>query len=512
MMAAVNNNAVQVNLVGAGAGVPYILVDDNVVIADGITEEDSVSQILHWIGFTIDAQREAIQDDAIAKFDDIKVLTEKDVTQLATDFASRTAANGRMSIGARRSKRLKALLHWVQDFYRVSEEPSIVGLTKSTFLADLDAALSRAEVRQTLKSNSDTSSKVADPGPLKSELEWREWEEKFTNFLGCIIGVNGIPLSYVIRDNDEPDTDGQHTNFVSKTVACAPLEGEYYLADRLTVFNLILSFTTGQPSGDWIKNTIKYNDGRRSMQALRAHFAGEGNASRNKAVADALKASLHYKNERAMPFETFLTKCQQMFNIYDKEGESMGEDAKLRFLYGSIQHQGLDSAVQALKVQRTAGIDITYTQAANHLSKAVSELPEYIAKNRNISSLKMGNNETHGSDAIYDDEGNVKTGYISGWQNLKKSDKDIVVAARKRLGIQPGKWRNKSWNKNDDKTKIAADNNRLKQLESQNKKYKVAIKALKRNRTTDDQTPEDTERVDAGDSFGGKASKKKAKS
>ena len=70
----------------------------------------------------------------------------------------------------------------------------------------------------------------------------------------------------------------------------------------------------------------------------------------------------------------------------------------------------------------------------------------------------------------------------------------------------------KNWNKNDDKTKIAADNNRLKQLESQNKKYKVAIKALKRNRTTDDQTPEDTERIDAGDSFGGKASKKKAKS
>ena len=76
-----------------------------------------------------------------------------------------------------------------------------------------------------------------------------------------------------------------------------------------------------------------------------------------------------------------------MFNIYDKEGESMGEDAKLRFLNGSIQHQGLDSAIQALKVQRTAGINISYTQAANHLSKAVSELPEYVAKNRNIPHL-----------------------------------------------------------------------------------------------------------------------------
>ena len=110
MMAAVNNNNVQVNI----GGVPYIPVDGNVIVVDGITEADSVSQILHWIGFTIDAERVAIQNDVITSFDDIKVLTEKDVTQLAIDTASRTAANGRMSIGARRSKSLKSLLHWVR--------------------------------------------------------------------------------------------------------------------------------------------------------------------------------------------------------------------------------------------------------------------------------------------------------------------------------------------------------------------------------------------------------------
>ena len=47
---------------------------------------------------------------------------------------------------------------------------------------------------------------------------------------------------------------------------------------------------------------MKYSDGRRSMKALRAHFAGEGNASRNMAKADRLKEHLHYKSERAMSF------------------------------------------------------------------------------------------------------------------------------------------------------------------------------------------------------------------
>ena len=78
---------------------------------------------------------------------------------------------------------------------------------------------------------------------------------------------------------------------------------------------MIVSFTVGQPSGDWIKDTLKYSDGRKSMNALRTHFAGEGNASRTIADADRLKESLHYKNERSMTFESFLTHLQRMFNI-----------------------------------------------------------------------------------------------------------------------------------------------------------------------------------------------------
>ena len=59
-----------------------------------------------------------------------------------------------------------------------------------------------------------------------------------------------MPLSYVIRENDQPDNTGNHPDFVTETVACALLTGEYYMADRTSVFNMILSFTTGQPLGD----------------------------------------------------------------------------------------------------------------------------------------------------------------------------------------------------------------------------------------------------------------------
>lgn len=485
----------------------YVPVGDNVVIADGITEEDSVKQILYWIGFTIAASRNILAEDAFASFSDIRVLSEKDITSLVTDMGSRNQANGRIHVGTRRAKRLKALVHWVQDFYRVSAEPSIVGLESTSFKLALETSLSRAVIRKSLKNTSDTSAKAADPGELKSEKQWKEWEEKFTNFLGCLIGVTGIPLSYVIRENDNPDYDGDHPNFVSKTIACAPLNGEFYLADRQTVFNLIISFTTGQPSGDWIKDTLRYNDGRRSMKKLRDHFAGEGNASRNKAVADRLKESLHYSSERALSFEKFLTSCQKMFNIYEKEGEEMPEDAKLRFLFTKVKHQGLKAAIEALKAQRTAGTEVTYTMAANHLSTAVSELPEIVARNRNISATGSENSNKKGSPIIYNEDGSIKTGFITGWRNLSKADKKIVLDEKKRLGIKPG---NKSWKRGQSNVN-SSDANRMHQLEDQVKTYKRQIKAYKRLQSGDESKSDNEESFDAGDQFGGKASKKKQK-
>ena len=140
---------------------------------------------------------------------------------------------------------------------------------------------------------------------------------------------------------------------------------------------------------------LRHNDGRRSMQALRNHFSGEGNASRNIAVADRLKESLHYKNERSMTFKSFLTKCQKMYNIYDKEKEPMSDDAKLRFSFRKVLHPGLARKVDALRVKQATDAALTYTKAANHLSTAVSELPDYIARNCAISGVDVKSSTQH---------------------------------------------------------------------------------------------------------------------
>lgn len=491
---------------------PYVLVTGDVIVVDSplLTEEETIRQILHWIGFTVEANRDNLMTESIGTLDDVLSLNQKDVIAFSTDWSNRLATAGRFHIGTRRSKLLQAFVHWVQDFQRVSGTVSIVGLNQITLKAQLHRALSRASIRKNLQDNVSTASDAASPGPLENERKWKAWEEKFTNYCRAHIGSNGIPLSYVIRENDEPNIGGGFNDFITETIECAPLSGEYYLADRQTVFNMLVSFTTGQPSGDWIKSTTRHADGRRSMKQLRDHFSGEGNATRNIAEADRLKETLHYKSERAMPFETFLTQCEKMYNIYDKEGEKMEEDAKIRFLFKNIQHADLKITIAALKT-RMIDTNISYTEAANHIATAVSELPEYISKHRNVSGVTSTTDTTGTSSGIRKPDGTIITGHIPHWRNLSPADRALVYAERERLGLTKRKGGAKNGKGSNN-----VYNNRANQLAEQNKKLKRQIKAFKRSNSNNDGNTNNDDNsndgdTDAGDQFGGKQSKKAKK-
>ena len=165
-----------------------------------MAEDDQIRQILTWIGFTIQAERNAIVDDAMASYDDLLCLNTKDVTALSADFARRTLANGKIVFGSRRTKKLQSVLYWVKDFSRISETPTIGTLTENVFSIQLTRARHREEVRIQMIAQSDVKSKAASPGPLVSESTWPEWEPKFENYLAVIMGMNSVPLSYVIRE------------------------------------------------------------------------------------------------------------------------------------------------------------------------------------------------------------------------------------------------------------------------------------------------------------------------
>ena len=67
---------------------PQVFVVGNAAVPAGISERNSIRQIVYWIGFRGQLNINAIVDDAFSGFSDIRVLTEKDITSMSSGFAS----------------------------------------------------------------------------------------------------------------------------------------------------------------------------------------------------------------------------------------------------------------------------------------------------------------------------------------------------------------------------------------------------------------------------------------
>lgn len=481
----------------------YQPVAHDAIPPDGISDEAAMIQMLHWIGITSQEQRSIIINDCFSDFRDLVRLDQKNINDMIKELSSRTLADGRINLGTKKSKLMVGMLHWAKDFGRISEKPTISGLNKAAFLDQLECAIDRADYRARAMDQLSTRAKESDPGPLKSEKDWKDWEQKFTNYAGCHFGLAGVPLSYIIRKNDEPDRLSPEMKFVAKTVACAPLSGTAYEHDSLQVHEMLVNFTTGQPSHAWIKTVAKFEDGRRSMKALREHFEGKGNATRNLAEANRLRESLHYKNERSLSFEKFLSLMQDMFNIYSQEDQELSDKAKIDLLFSKVQHQGLQVAIEALRTKEVEGIELTYTAAANHLSTTVARLAATTGgAGRNIAAVGVS-----GGSSIYNADGSIKTGRIQNWWSLSEEERSKVTEERKRLGAV----KNKGGDKGGKQT-----SNTVKQLRQQNQKQRRKIKALMRKNPDDEASDSDSgdrdAAADAGDQFGGKNAKKKNRS
>ena len=224
----------------------------------------------------------------------------------------------------------------------------------------------------------------------------------------------------------------------------------------------MIGFLQGENTENWIRNIAKYQDGRRDIIALRRHYAGEGNSTRRIADAKRIQSTLHYKAERALPFNKFLDSLQRMFTIFQEEGEPLTERAKVDELLTKVQNTALHAAVAQLRYQLNT-VGITFTIAANHLNSEISQTPDY-QMSRKISSVATtgkgarncggrGGGRTGGRGGCGADRGRsgrggrgsggANTGYYSPaeWEKLSYEERDKIRKERDKKGEQGGSKR-----------------------------------------------------------------------
>ena len=160
-------------------------------------------------------------------------------------------------------KWLLGLMHWVQDQDRCSRPPTAADVVDDdAFKEVLNVSIRHATLRKVDDDQVETISKAADLGKFKDECKWADWEPAFTNYLSTIPGVYGIPFSYVIHENDDPQHDQDFgEDFAQEMISCASLCGANFRADSRKVHQLLKNYLVVESAEQCIHDIEHLNNG-----------------------------------------------------------------------------------------------------------------------------------------------------------------------------------------------------------------------------------------------------------
>ena len=283
------------------------------------------AQIMTMVGIAPAANRNAIIADLLSEgLDGLKYMTDEEVRDTCTSYAKRTDGPFPVVLTPVQKQRIKSLVLWVKDRDRVGQDLSFPATTsQAEFRSAISESLERDRRRRSQKKEGESYLDSTFNTKLKSASQWEKWLEELNITLCQIIGVRGVPLTYVIRDNDAPNFDAGLPYDEAATNGMT-LTGEEFKQDARTVHKIILkNVHEDSDAYTYIKTLIRHRNGRRDMQALRERYSSDATkqAIINKAKNDL--QNLCYKNERSFSFEKFSSKLQKAYDELEDNGRAV---------------------------------------------------------------------------------------------------------------------------------------------------------------------------------------------
>jgi hypothetical protein len=169
---------------------------------------------------------------------DLNDYTAEEVKDAVKNFRSHPTANQRFNLSANSTKKLAQLTLWVKDRIRLGQAVEFDdGTTQAEFVSMIDEAQQREKIRQERKKNAEGLATVKIDPPLKASSGWDGWKDAVKTALMLAYGSKGVPLLYVIRENQAPTVPagGIAPSWEELAIDAAPLTGLDYDADRKTV-------------------------------------------------------------------------------------------------------------------------------------------------------------------------------------------------------------------------------------------------------------------------------------
>ena len=145
------------------------------------------------------------------------------------------------------------VMNWGKDESHCSYMASWTGFAYSEeYMALLGTSLDWATLIKVEADQAGTISKSTGPSKFKDKRMCPKWKVIFKNYLSTIPGVNSLLLSYVVRNQADPErTTDLQANFIAENIAYVPPSSAHFQAETRKVHQILKKYFMHRKMFEW---------------------------------------------------------------------------------------------------------------------------------------------------------------------------------------------------------------------------------------------------------------------
>ena len=334
-----------------------------------MAEPAAIRNMLQRVGFSNAAAILITGDQGIDSLDEIRSLDDAKSSNLCKILRrpGGTGAGGVADPGekvsARAEDNLKLVIYYVKHQDRVSRTPDI-GL------------ITLASIRRLVKQQ-ETEKNHTDPDvlPTIDADDWPKTMEAVEEYLRQFRGVEGTPLSYVVRQTLMPvaaatDPATSYPTLDEEMIARAPIleptaagvvaeleaNGPFvdsYMTDRTMAWDKIANIFQAHQAWTYAKSARRSRNARKGYFGIYNHYLGPNNVDHMASKAERCLQATCYRGEtKGWNFEKYVTLHKEQHHILEgleRHGyKGIDDRSKVRYLNDGIKTTKLDTIKAAI--------------------------------------------------------------------------------------------------------------------------------------------------------------------
>ncbi len=244
-----------------------MMAEENMEGNEMLQQEQAFNRILGNVVELSRIQRAQLINQGFRVVSDLSVVDEDSLIEIFP-------TTGDLALTAMAKMRLKAFRIWTIN--KVQELNNTGIIDPNDFTREVCEKIQRKLALKRKEGKSTDTTKSIFSGTLDNfsgrEKDWQTANRKLLSYLGQKRGASGIPLIYVVRnDQDRPDIMDE----IQEEIWNAPLTGTYFESDNYDVYVILQQWTAdgyADTHVDLYKSTL---DGRAAYQALVTNYEGD---------------------------------------------------------------------------------------------------------------------------------------------------------------------------------------------------------------------------------------------